>query len=94
MAQNSKWLATAATQNAYGMGVSTASLTDFRHDEGVGCESCHGPAQAHLAEPRKDNIVGLGTSCPECVLEAICTGCHTSEWDADWELHTRLDALK
>lgn len=82
-----------ATQRAYGLGVPTGSTHDFRTDEAVGCESCHGPGTAHIAEPRADNIVGLTGSCPECVIEAICTGCHTPEWDEGWSLDVRMQAL-
>lgn len=64
--------------------------TSWRTDEGVGCESCHGPGGAHVAEPRADNIIGLGESCPECVIESICTSCHTPRWDPNWELKPRL----
>ena len=63
-------------------------------EEGVGCEACHGPGGAHVKEPTKDNIVGLGSSCPECVIEAICTSCHTPKWDASWDLQTRMRALQ
>jgi len=41
----------------------------------------------------KDNIQGLGESCPVCVLEALCTSCHTQEWDKDWDLDTHLKAI-
>ena len=82
-----------ATQQSYGMAASRAALTDFRTDEGVGCESCHGPGVAHSQAPRKDNIVGLGDSCPECVIEAVCTSCHTQQWDPGWVLGARLAAI-
>jgi len=81
-----------ATAKTFG-GPPSAELSGYRVDESVGCESCHGPGQTHVTNPRKDNIVGLGDSCPECVIEAICTSCHTPEWDADWELQKRLDAI-
>ena len=69
------------------------TLAGYRRDEGVGCESCHGPGGEHVAEPTADNIIGLGESCPECVIEAICTSCHTPAWDDDWELSSHLEAI-
>lgn len=68
-------------------------LSAWRTKEGVGCESCHGPGGAHVENPAKSNIVGLGDSCPECVIEAICTSCHTEQWDPDWQLGPRLGAI-
>lgn len=66
------------------------SASDF-HPGGVGCESCHGPGEQHVAAGGgKENIVGLGDSCPVCVVEAICTRCHTPEQDPDWNLEEAL----
>lgn len=66
------------------------AVADF-HSEGVGCENCHGPGEAHIAAGGgTENIVGLGQSCPECVIEAICTSCHTPEQDPDWDLSKAL----
>jgi peroxiredoxin len=65
------------------------------HPGDVGCESCHGPGEQHVAAGGgKENIVGLGESCPVCVIDAICTRCHTPEWDPDWNLDARLSALR
>jgi hypothetical protein len=65
------------------------------HPEGVGCEACHGPGEKHVAaEGGTDNILGLGQTCPECVLESLCTRCHAPEHDADWKLETRLELVK
>jgi thiol-disulfide isomerase/thioredoxin len=66
-------------------------LSGFRVDEGVGCEACHGPGGAHIAaKGGTDNIEGLGEDCPVCVIEALCTSCHTAEMDRDWDLDTHL----
>jgi hypothetical protein len=62
----------------------------YRVEESVGCESCHGPGRLHVQSPSKENITGLGDSCPVCVLEALCTSCHTDQWDPDWDLDKRL----
>ena len=69
------------------------TAADF-HPGGVGCESCHGPGEQHVAAGGgKENIVGLGDSCPVCIVEAICTQCHTPEQDPDWNLETALEAV-
>ena len=61
---------------------------------GVGCESCHGAGAAHVESQSKDDIVGLGDSCPVCVLESMCTSCHTPKWDPNWNLEERLKIYK
>ena len=82
-----------ATPKMFG-GPAPKSISAFRVEESVGCESCHGAGTDHIASPGKDNIVGLGSSCPECVIEAVCTTCHTPKWDKGWNLETRLQAAK
>jgi len=82
-----------ATPRSFG-GPELTTVESFRVDESVGCESCHGAGTAHIKDPKKDNIVGLGESCPECVIEAICTSCHTPRWDPGWKLEDRLKASK
>ncbi len=83
-----------STPQRYGTALGKAkTVADFRVDEGVGCESCHGGGAAHVAAPTKENIVGLGDSCPECVIEAICRQCHTPAWDPGWELKPALEAI-
>jgi len=70
------------------------TAADF-HQDGVGCESCHGPGEQHVAaKGGTENIVGLGDSCPVCIVEAICTRCHTPEQDADWDLDAALKKVK
>lgn len=68
-----------------------APVTAWRSDESVGCEACHGPGEAHVkAAGAKGTIEGLGDDCPVCVIEAVCTSCHTKKWDPDWNLDVAL----
>ncbi|MEZ4320998.1 MAG: multiheme c-type cytochrome [Myxococcota bacterium] len=72
-------------------GPPSPDLDGFRMQESVGCEACHGPGEAHVkAGGGTDNIEKLGDDCPVCVIEAVCTSCHTPTWDKDWDLDTHL----
>lgn len=70
------------------------ALTAYRVDEGVGCEACHGPGGDHVASGGEAPIEGLGEDCPVCVIEAVCTRCHTADRDPDWDLERDLTRLK
>jgi hypothetical protein len=54
-------------------GGSTITHTERLKD--VGCESCHGPASQHVAEPAKGQVT---RNTPE----NVCTGCHNPEHSA------------
>lgn len=71
-------------------GPAASDVAAYRTDEGVGCESCHGPGKAHVDSGGKAPIEGLGDDCPVCVVEALCTSCHTPEWDKLWSLDVKL----
>jgi peroxiredoxin len=44
----------------------------------VGCESCHGPGEAHVPKEAKKigTIISLGDKCDSCVILQICGSCH------------------
>ena len=49
-----------------------------------GCESCHGPGQAHVDDDAKGHIVKFGTLTPSQVSET-CLTCHNRGGHAGWE---------
>lgn len=65
------------------------------HAANAGCEDCHGPGAKHVAaKGGTDNIQGLGESCPVCVIEALCTSCHTPAQSPDFVLEDALAATR
>jgi thiol-disulfide isomerase/thioredoxin len=71
-------------------GPAASEVAGYRTTEGVGCEACHGPGKAHVDSGGKAPIEGLGEDCPVCVVEALCTTCHTPEQDPAWSLDAKL----
>ncbi len=62
---------------------------------GVGCESCHGPGSAHVAEGarRTGTILSLGDKCDSCVILRICGSCHDDANDPGFEFEV-LDKIE
>jgi len=65
------------------------------HAATAGCEECHGRGETHVAaKGGTENIQGLGESCPVCVIEALCTSCHTPARSPDFVLEDALAAIR
>lgn len=64
----------------------------------VGCESCHGPGEAHVAPDaqRRGTILKLGDKCDSCVILQICGSCHDDANDPGFRFHVeeRIDAQR
>ena len=64
--QNLDWAEACSGCHVTGLDVATGTFTEF----GVGCESCHGPAAAHAADP--ENVA------PYVTVDAqVCGACHS-----------------
>jgi len=76
--------------------------TGFPHGgatlENVGCESCHGPGKAHVADQgaSKGTILRLTEKCDSCVIMQICGSCHDDANDPgfEFELNDKLDKIR
>jgi DmsE family decaheme c-type cytochrome len=51
---------------------------------GLGCESCHGPGQAHVDDENKGHIVKFGELKPGEISQT-CLNCHNKGAHAGWE---------
>ena len=59
-----------------------------------GCESCHGPGQAHVDDDAKGHILKFGAMKPADVSQT-CLACHNRGTHAGWEgsAHDRAQSL-
>src|SRR5580765_650915 len=70
-----------------------ASIKDTKHGQAKnprspaavnGCESCHGPGQAHVDDDAKGHILKFAAMKPADVSQA-CLACHNRRAHAGWE---------
>jgi len=86
---------------AYGLpGGFPAGAAPDRHPDlaRVGCESCHGPGEKHVAEGSRKlgTIVSLGDKCDSCVILQICGACHDDANDPGFtfEVQRKIDVQR
>lgn len=71
-AENGEWKQTCAACHVTGMDFETWTFEEF----GVGCESCHGPGEAHAANPQEVELYAE-------VDEQVCAACHSRGHSAE-----------
>jgi thiol-disulfide isomerase/thioredoxin len=65
------------------------------HGKGqAGCEDCHGPGAEHAQSESATDILGLGDTCPVCVLNELCRSCHTPAVAPEFDLDSWLPKIK
>ncbi len=65
--------------------------------DGVQCEACHGPGERHVQQPDAKGhsyIVGLGSECPNCVVEQICRTCHSGKDSPEFDFDHAIDLVR
>ncbi len=64
-------------------------------DQGVQCEACHGPGEAHVqAKGGRDNVLVLKGRSPSCVVAGQCTRCHDAKNDPDFDLAQAIEQVR
>jgi thiol-disulfide isomerase/thioredoxin len=67
--------------------------TGFRAGESIGCELCHGPGAAHVADPEANPLWTLETRHAPCFVQGVCERCHNEIRDPDFDLEAALGAV-